>query len=116
MIKKYKYQTVLSNYYKYSDVNKDPKLREMMVTYYKKKIKKWLLSSREYKHKLLKKISNSNLDEKIVDEIMNKYINTNRIYKILREFVNKRELNWYDLKKYKKNIKKKVLNFLIEKI
>ena len=47
---------------------------------------------------------------------MNKYINTNRIYKILREFVNKRELNWYDLKKYKKNIKKKVLNFLIEKI
>ena len=39
MIKKYKYQTVLSNYYKYSDVNKDPKLREMMVTYYKKKLK-----------------------------------------------------------------------------
>ena len=114
---KFKVQTVMSNYYKYSDVNKDPKLRKMMVEYYKKKIKKWISSSREYESKLLNKFSkNKILNSSLSEDIFNKYINDYRIYKILREFVNKRELNWYDLKKYKKNIKKKVLNFLIEKI
>ena len=114
---KFRNQTVMSNYYRYSDVNKDPKLREMMVKYYKKKIIKWLSSSKEYKEKVINKFSNNKIiNQNIVDEIQNKYLNNDRIYKILRYFVNKRELNWYDLKKYKDNIKKKVLKFLIDKI
>ena len=103
---RYKYVSTISNYYEYSDVNKDPKLRKMMVDYFTKKIDKWLSSSKEYKNEL--KIYH----EKDIINIKNEYLNNNRIYKILRDFVNKHTLNWYDLKKYKSNIKKKILKYL----
>ena len=105
---RYKYVSTISNFYEYSDNNKDPKLRKMMVDYYLKKIDKWLTSSKEYRNKL--KIYNQN---NVIN--LKKELDRNRVYKILRDFVNKNYFKLFDLKKYKSKIKKKFLKYLKKK-
>ena len=78
---------IINSVVQYIDINKDPKLRELMTEYYLEKAKKWIPS----------KVKSNGYDT---------------IYKLLRKFVNNTNTNWYDLKEKHELVKK----FIIHKL
>lgn len=70
----------------YQDINKDPKLREMITNFYYKKIIKWIHNYKEFNH-LKNKLKTLESKEGI-----------KIIYRLLHEFIRNSDTNWYDLK------------------
>ena len=71
----------------YQNVNADPQLREQVTNFFLKKAIKWVSTYKEFNNdtKLLNKLkSDSGYDI---------------IYKLLKNYINKKNLNWYDLRK-----------------
>ena len=71
---------------KYLNINKDPRLRKDVTSFFKNKIIKWINNDsdfKQYKHKLTHYES--------ID-------GTKVIYNLIRNFVKKYKVNWYDLR------------------
>lgn len=77
----------------YQDVNKDPKLRELLTDFFYKKTIKWVSTYNDFKH-LKKSLS-----------LLKSKEGYNIIYNLLRVYVKQNNINWYDLKEYYNNVK-----------
>lgn len=119
----------IGTFYNYTDVNKDKHLRKMMIKYYRDKTEKWL--EKDYQdvtncfkvsNKKVKKASNCNNKnnytdtKKIAYHLMDIILEKNLIKKILLKYTKIYNVNWYDLKLEKKNLKKLIEKILIKKL
>lgn len=104
VLKKNKIKTFIPTLREKVDINKDPKLRKTITTFYYKKAKKWMETYKDFKHtkKNLKKIKSKD-GFKI-------------IYNLLRKFVKKYNVNWYELRKPNYEIVKDFLKYELAKI
>jgi len=94
---------IITTFYEYQDVNKDPNLRKLVTTFFYKKVIKWLTKYPEFKN------SKKNLNL-IKSPEGYKYI-----YKLLRKFVKRGNTNWYDLRD-QYPLLKKYLQYKLEQI
>jgi len=80
--------------YEYQNLNKDPKLRNEVTNFFKKKVLKWINKYPEF------------------EILKSKNINYDSIFKILRKIVKKKNLNWYELRSKSHKFKKYFLKYL----
>lgn len=118
----------IGTYYNYTDVNKDKHLRKLMIEYYRSKTEKWLKKDYDNVTNCFKVIKNKvkfskncnsknnpSAKKKIADYIMDIILEKNLIKKILLKYTKIYNVNWYDLKSEKKNLKKLIEKILIKK-
>ena len=79
--------------YEYQNINNDKNLQNNVIKYFYYKLLKWI----DKDEKFIKFNKNIHKLEKNEGKLC--------IYKILRKFIKKTNLNWYDLRKNKKNVK-----------
>ena len=84
----------------YTDVNKDLNLRKKSVYYFYDKLIKWISNDKNFIE--LKNTEYDNLDNK--NKILKK------IYKLLRYYIKKKNINWWDLGKKYKSVKRYIRN------
>lgn len=77
---------IINSVIEYQDINKDPKLREMMTDFFYRKVIKWINKYSEFSH----------LKDKL--KLLSSKEGVKIIYNLLREYTNKSNTNWYDLK------------------
>ena len=121
-------KTKIGTYYNYVDVNNDKNLRKMMIKYYREKTLKWL--QQDYQEitncfKIIKNkvksdkcsVNKSEKDTKIIAKyLMNLILEKDLIKKILLKYTKIYQVNWYDLKLEKKNLKKLIKKILKKKL
>jgi hypothetical protein len=76
---------IITSYYKYQNVNIDPRLQNMVTTEYQKKVLNWIKNDNAFKK--FKKFEKELKTE----------IGFEMIHKILKLFVKRGNTNWYDL-------------------
>ncbi len=121
----------------YNDINKDKGVQKTLAKYYFYKIvDKWIFTDLfpllafveiiNGKPQLIKSIadydvqklsSNSDSDIELKAKYMEENIITKKIVKhVLKKICDENNINWYDLNKYEKKIKKIFYNFLLDKL
>ena len=123
----------IGTYYNYVDVNNSKHLRHMMLDYFREKTRKWL--EKDYysitncfkvsNKKVIKnkdcsssdKAKNNPKDNKIIAEYVYQQVYKKRlIKKILLKYTKIYDVNWYDLKLEKKELKKLIEKIILKKI
>ena len=121
----------------YKDLNKDKSVQKTLSKYYYYKIiDKWLYNDllpllafvdlSSGKTQLIKSLSNYNVEKLAKDsesdidkkvEYMEKILITKDMVRhVLKKICNENNINWYDLNKYEKMIKKVFYNYLVDKL
>lgn len=121
----------------YKDLNKDKSVQKTFAKYYYYKIlDKWIykellpllafVDTNSGKSQLIKSLENfdvqklandSNEDiEKKIKYMEEKIISKDIVRHVLKKICNENQINWYDLNKYEKKIKKVFYNYLLDKL
>ena len=123
----------IGTYYNYVDVNNSQHLRKMMLDYYREKTQKWLESDyysitncfKVSNNKVIRNKNCSNSDKsinnqkdtkKIAEYIYEKIYKKRLIKKILLKYTKIYQVNWYDLKLEKQDLKKLIEKIIFKKI